>query len=45
MMQKLEKEIAVHVCKMEKIFSPGWLNAMQHLLEHLLWEARVRGPT
>jgi hypothetical protein len=29
---------------METIFHPGWFNAMQHLLEHLPWEARVRGP-
>jgi hypothetical protein len=44
-MQKLEKEIAVLVCKMEKIFLPGWFNVMQHLLVHLPWEARVGGPT
>jgi hypothetical protein len=44
MMQKLEKDISVLVCKMEKIFPPGWFNAMQHLLMHLPWEARVRGP-
>jgi hypothetical protein len=44
MMQKLEKEIVVLVCKMEKIFSPGWFNAMQHLLVHLPWEAKVGGP-
>jgi hypothetical protein len=44
MMQKLEKEIAVLVCKMKKIFPCGWFNAMQHLLVHLPWEARVRGP-
>jgi hypothetical protein len=35
MMQKLEKEIAVLVCKMEKIFPLGWFNVMQHLLVHL----------
>jgi hypothetical protein len=45
MMQKLEKEIAVLVCKMEKIFLLVWFNAMQHLLVHLPWEARVGGPT
>jgi hypothetical protein len=32
MMQKLEKEITVLICKMEKIFPLGWFNAMQHLL-------------
>jgi hypothetical protein len=35
MMQKLEKEIAVLVCKMEKIFPPRWFNVMQHLLVYL----------
>jgi hypothetical protein len=43
MMQKLEKEISVLVCNMEKIFPLGWFNAMQHLLVHLPWEAKVRG--
>jgi hypothetical protein len=45
MMQKLEKEITVLVCKMEKIFLPGWFNVIQHLLVHLPCEARVGGPT
>jgi hypothetical protein len=31
------------VCKMEIVFLPGWFNAMQHLLVHLPWEARVGG--
>jgi hypothetical protein len=44
MMQKLEKESSVLVCKMEKIFSPGWFNAMQHFLVYLPWEAKVGGP-
>jgi hypothetical protein len=44
MMQKLEKEILVLVCKMEKVFSFGWFNAMQYLLVHLPWKARVREP-
>jgi hypothetical protein len=34
-MQKLEKEITVLVCKMEKIFPPGWFNVMQYLLVYL----------
>jgi hypothetical protein len=45
MMQKLEKEITVLLCKMEKIFPPGWFDAMQHLLVHLPWQAKVGGPT
>jgi hypothetical protein len=44
MMQWLEKEIAVLICKMETIFPLGWFNVMQHLLMHLPWEARVGGP-
>jgi hypothetical protein len=44
MMQMLEKGIVVLVCKMETVFPPGWFNAIQHLLVHLPWEARVGGP-
>jgi hypothetical protein len=44
MMQRLEKEIAVLVFQMEKIFPPEWFNVMQHLLVHLPWKARVGGP-
>jgi hypothetical protein len=36
MVHKLEKEIVVPLCKLEKIFSPRWFNPMQHLLIHLL---------
>jgi hypothetical protein len=42
-MQKFEKEIPILVCKMEKVFLPGWINAMQYLLVHLPWEAKVGG--
>jgi hypothetical protein len=34
----------VFFCKKETVFPPGWFNAMQHLLVHLSWEARVGGP-
>jgi hypothetical protein len=44
MMQKFEKEIPILVCKIEKVFPPGWFNAMQHLLVHLPWDAKVGGP-
>jgi hypothetical protein len=44
MIQKLEKEIAILVCKMEKIFLSGWFNVMQHLLVYFPWEAKVGGP-
>jgi hypothetical protein len=44
MMEKLDKEIPVLICKLEKIFPQGWFNPMQHLLVHLLYEAKVGGP-
>jgi hypothetical protein len=44
MMQKLEKEISVLLCKMEKNFPPRFFNLMQHLLIHLPYEAKVGGP-
>jgi hypothetical protein len=43
-MEKLEKQIPVLVCKLEKIFPPGFFNPMQHLLVHLPYEAKVGGP-
>jgi hypothetical protein len=43
MMQKLEKEIVVLVCKKEKIFPSVWFIVMQHLLVHLPWEVKVGG--
>jgi hypothetical protein len=39
MMEKLEKEISVLICKLEKIFPPRWFNSMQHLLIHIPYEA------
>jgi hypothetical protein len=44
MMEKLEKVIPLLLCKLEKIFPPGWFNPMQHLLIHLSYEAKVGGP-
>jgi hypothetical protein len=44
MMEKLEKEILVFICKLGKIFPPGWFNLMQHLLVHIPYEANVGGP-
>jgi hypothetical protein len=43
-MEKLETEIPVLVCKLEKIFPPGFFNPMQHLLVHIPYEAKVGGP-
>jgi hypothetical protein len=44
MMEKLEEEILVLLCKLEKIFPLGWFNPMQHLLVHLPYEAKIGGP-
>jgi hypothetical protein len=44
MVGKLEKEVPVLICKLEKIFPPGWLNPIQHLLVHLPYEANLGGP-
>jgi hypothetical protein len=44
MMKKLEEEIPVLICKLEKISLPGWFNPMQHLLIHLSYEVKLGGP-
>jgi hypothetical protein len=44
MMKKLEKEIPMLICKLEKIFPSRWFNPMQHLLVQLLYEAKLGGP-
>ncbi|WVZ85316.1 hypothetical protein U9M48_032260 [Paspalum notatum var. saurae] len=44
MMEKLEKDVPVLICKMEKKFPPGFFNPMQHLPIHLAYEAKVGGP-
>jgi hypothetical protein len=44
MMEKLEEEIPVLICKLEKIFPSGWFNPMQDLLVHLPYEAKLGGP-
>jgi hypothetical protein len=44
MMEKLEKEIPVLICKLEKIFPLGWFNPMQHLLVDLPYEAKLDDP-
>jgi hypothetical protein len=40
----LEKMAPVLLCKLEKIFPPGFFLAMQHLILHLLYEAQMGGP-
>jgi len=40
----MEKMAPVLLCKLEKIFPPGFFNPMQHLILHLSYEARMGGP-
>lgn len=42
--RSLEENVAVLICKLEKIFPPGFFNPMQHLIIHLPYEARLGGP-
>ena len=44
MIDDLEKVAPVLLCKLEKIFPPGFFLAMQHLILHLPYEARMGGP-
>ena len=39
----LEKEAPVLLCKLEKIFPPGFFLPVQHLIVHLPYEARMGG--
>jgi hypothetical protein len=43
MMEKMEKVILVVLCKMEKTIPLGFFHGMQHLIIHLLYEAKVDG--
>ena len=40
----MEKNIPIILCKLERIFPPGFFDSMEHLLVHLAYEARVCGP-
>jgi hypothetical protein len=40
----LEDNVSVLLCKLEKIFPPGFFNVMEHLIIHLPYEARLGGP-
>ncbi|XP_054817658.1 uncharacterized protein LOC129317338 [Prosopis cineraria] len=43
-MQKLEENIVVTICKLEKFFPPAFFDSMKHLPIHLPYEARVGRP-
>jgi len=40
----MERMAPMLLCKLEKIFPPGFFNPMQHLILHLPYEARMGGP-
>ncbi|CAH9102237.1 unnamed protein product [Cuscuta epithymum] len=42
--EKLQDAIAVTLCKLEKIFPPGFFDSMEHLTVHLPWELKTCGP-
>ena len=44
MIADLERMTPVLLCKLEKIFPPGFFNPMQHLILHLSNKARMTGP-
>jgi hypothetical protein len=43
-LQRLEADIPVILCKLEKIFPPAFFDVMVHLAVHLPGEAMLRGP-
>ena len=44
MVEDMEEFAPELLCKLEKIFPPGFFNPMQHLILHLPTEARLGGP-
>ncbi|GJR19180.1 transposon-like protein [Tanacetum coccineum] len=43
-LEKMERDIVVTMCKLEKILPPGFFDHMEHLLVHLSYKAKVGGP-
>ena len=43
-MLRLESEIPIIICKLERIFPPSFFHSMELLPTHLAYEARVAGP-
>jgi hypothetical protein len=43
-LKKMEDEAPVLLCKLEKIFPPGFFVPMVHMILHLPYEARMGGP-
>lgn len=43
-MWRLHTDIPVILCKLERLFPPGFWDSMEHLPVHLAYEARIAGP-
>jgi len=43
-MERLERDIPQILCKLERIFPPGFFDSMEHLPVHIPYEARIAGP-
>ena len=43
LLEEMEELASELICKLEKIFSPGFFNPMQHLILHLPTEAKLGG--
>ncbi|KAL3380029.1 hypothetical protein AABB24_000582 [Solanum stoloniferum] len=42
--ERLERDITQILCKLERIFPPGFFDSMEHFPVHLPYEARIAGP-
>ena len=43
-MARLESDIPIILCKLERIFPPSFFDSMEHLPDHLPYEACIAGP-
>ena len=43
-LEQMEKDIAITLCKLERIFIPAFFDVMVHLAIHLAIEAKLAGP-
>ncbi|PNX55394.1 hypothetical protein L195_g049023, partial [Trifolium pratense] len=41
---KMENDIPMILCKLERILPPGFFDSMEHVVVHLAYEARLGGP-
>ncbi|XP_058000739.1 uncharacterized protein LOC131178813 [Hevea brasiliensis] len=43
-MERLEVEIPIIICKLERIFPPAFFDSMEHIPIHLPYETKIAGP-